>query len=122
MRVSRNDKPRSIGEMRFMLGMCVLGAPGALVAGVTAKIVYDEIRQSWSRDMGPTVVAVATAALTFTVMTIACMLAGGATLKRLGVSEYSPCRLFACGNKDTAQATAPVIKHDARLSARAAQV
>ncbi|MDF1796293.1 MAG: hypothetical protein P1U63_07145 [Coxiellaceae bacterium] len=122
MRNLRNDEPHGIDEMRFMLGMCVFGAPGALVAGVTAKYIFDAVRESWSHDTAPTAVAGITAFVGFAVITVGCMVAGGQTLKRLGVRGAFDSRLFCCCNRASEASAAPHVEYDAGLTRAAVPV
>ncbi|MDF1759101.1 MAG: hypothetical protein P1U40_01035 [Coxiellaceae bacterium] len=104
MRARQDNQQRGVGEIRFMFGMYLAGMVGALVAGGVAKLVYDEVRQAWSDDTVPTIVAGCTAFLAYAAVTAGSMYGGGVTMRRLGMSGS----LFPCCNKNRVDgATAP---------------
>ncbi len=104
MRARQDNHDQGVGEIRFMFGMYLAGAVGALVAGGVAKLVYDEVRQAWSDDTAPTIVAGCTAFLAFAAITAASMYGGGVTMRRLGMrGSLFPC----CSRSNNDGAAAP---------------
>lgn len=106
MRARQGNQQEAVGEMRFMFGMYLAGVVGAIVAFGVAKLVYDKVRQSWSDDTVPSIVAVFASAAAFSAITACSMYGGGVTMRRLGMSGS----LFSCCHKNNAGgAAAPVV-------------